>query len=238
MESVLGVEYRERKSDRRFGITPSLIARYTTGTALGIKARGKFLEDDKLVIAVAVTNGTFTWESFHFYNEVDTNSGKTVSGRISYKLPLPGDFEAGASGMIGPQDRAADNANNIWFWGGDLLWRYRNLHVKAQYLQGFSPGEAGQGVYALRLRHGGYLEADLMVLPWLGFLVRPELRDAFVSLGSERAYLTKSWRATVGARLAFSESVVLKAEYLRNGEYGGIPEIDNDVFTSSLVLAY
>jgi hypothetical protein len=34
IESVLGIEYRDRKADRRFGITPSLIARYTTGTAL------------------------------------------------------------------------------------------------------------------------------------------------------------------------------------------------------------
>ncbi len=30
---------------------------------------------------------------------------------------------------------------------------------------------------------------------------------------------------------------VLKAEYLRNGEYGGIPQIDDDVFTTSLVLS-
>ena len=30
--------------------------------------------------------------------------------------------------------------------------------------------------------------------------------------------------------------VVLKAEYLHNGEYGGIPQIPNDVFTSSIVF--
>ena len=41
MDPVFGIEYRDRKSDRRFGITPSLIARYTTGTALGIKMRTK-----------------------------------------------------------------------------------------------------------------------------------------------------------------------------------------------------
>jgi hypothetical protein len=32
--------------------------------------------------------------------------------------------------------------------------------------------------------------------------------------------------------------VVLKAEYLHNREFGGIREFMNDVFTSSLVLAY
>jgi hypothetical protein len=31
---------------------------------------------------------------------------------------------------------------------------------------------------------------------------------------------------------------VLKAEYLRNGEYGGIPTVANDVFTSSLVMGF
>ena len=36
--------------------------------------------------------------------------------------------------------------------------------------------------------------------------------------------------------MVFSERVVLKAEYLHNGEYGGIPQISNDVFTSSLVF--
>jgi hypothetical protein len=48
--------------------------------------------------------------------------------------------------------------------------------------------------------------------------------------------VTKSWRGTAGIRLAFSDRVIFKAEYLRNGEYGGIPEIKNDVFTTSLVL--
>jgi len=31
---------------------------------------------------------------------------------------------------------------------------------------------------------------------------------------------------------------LLKVEYLHNQEYGGIEQFDNDVFTSSLVLAY
>jgi hypothetical protein len=31
---------------------------------------------------------------------------------------------------------------------------------------------------------------------------------------------------------------VAKVEYLHNGEYGGVPQIQNDVFTSSLLLMY
>ena len=37
----MGIEYRERKASQRFGITPTLIARYTTGTPLGLKVRSK-----------------------------------------------------------------------------------------------------------------------------------------------------------------------------------------------------
>ena len=58
--TVFGIEYRDRKADQRFGITPSLIARYTTGTALGLKARSKFGGSDWLVLAVAFTNGSNT----------------------------------------------------------------------------------------------------------------------------------------------------------------------------------
>ncbi len=48
-DSVLGIEYRDRKSNQRYGITPSLIARYTIGTAVGVKVRSKFGPDDLLV---------------------------------------------------------------------------------------------------------------------------------------------------------------------------------------------
>ena len=47
---VFGIEYKERHSDQRFGITPSLIARYTIGSQLGLKIRSKLL-DDWLVLA-------------------------------------------------------------------------------------------------------------------------------------------------------------------------------------------
>ena len=58
-----------------------------------------------------------------------------------------------------------------------------------------------------------------------GIIGRGEYRDALVWLGTERAYLTKGWRATGGVRWVMSTRAVLKAEYLHNGEYGGIPQI-------------
>lgn len=235
MESVLGIEYRDRKSDQRFGVTPSLIARYTTGTALGLKIRTKFGTDDWLVVAAAVTNGSNTTEQFHFYDEVDSNSGKTVSGRLAVRLPFLTDV--GLSGSYGPQDRATNNAHPMWFWGPDLMGHYGPVEVKAQWLKGHSDGDPTGDVYGLDLHGGGYLELDAMLSASWGILGRAEYRDAFIWLGTERAYITKSWRGTAGLRWVLTARAVVKAEYLRNGEYGKVPSIPNDVFTSSLVLS-
>ena len=230
-DSLLGVEYRDRKANTRFGITPSLMARYTTGTALGLKLRTKFGPDDLFVVAGAVTNGSNTQEQFHFFDEIDTNAGKTGSGRIAIRPPVGFGLELGASGSYGAQDRAMDSTGAMHFVGLDLLAQVGALELKAQWLKGKSPGRPVDNVYGLELHGGAYLESNMMVTPWLGLLARGEYRDAFVWLGNpsapdgaNRAYLTKSWRATGGLRLVFNERITLKAEYLRNGEYGGIPE--------------
>jgi hypothetical protein len=252
-DSVIGIEYRERKASQRFGITPTLLARYTTGTPIGVKVRSKFFEGDRVVIAAAATNGSSTTEQFHFYDEVDSNAGKTASGRLSVKPLSQLDFEIGLSGEYGSQDRALDSLDPLWFWGVDLLGHLGPVDIKGQYLQGASDGErVGRSYdpnhrpYGLDLKHGAYLELDWMVTPLLGLYGRGELRDAVVWLGnpdavvtaSDRLYITKSWRAVGGVRAVINEHIVLKAEYLHNGEYGQIPEISNDVFTSSLVLIY
>ena len=238
MESVLGIEYRDRKSDHRFGVTPSLIARYTTGTALGVKVRSKFGADDWLVIAAAVTNGSNTTEQFQFYDEVDSNAGKTGSARLAVRLPLPFSLELGFSGSYGPQDRTTSNAHPMWFFGPDLMADIGPVALKAQWLRGRSAGDPTQDVYELYLHGGGYLEADVMATGSFGLLGRIEYRDAFVALDPDRAYLTKSWRATGGVRWVATRWATLKAEYLYNGEYGGLPQVRNNVATSSLVLSY
>ncbi len=242
-DSVLGIEYRERKSDQRYGITPSLISRYTTGTALGVKVRSKFGPDDMLVLAGAVTNGSFTTEQFFFYNETDTNLGKTASGRISLHPPIPLDMELGTSGMYGPQDRSPNDDGKMWFWGVDYQLHLRRADLRAEYLRGASPGDAVNQVYGLQLHGGGYVELAAYLAAHFGVIGRIEYRDAFITLGdpnapggADRAYLTKGWRATGGVHVNFSDRIILKAEYLHNGEYGGVPQIKDDVFTSSLVL--
>ena len=237
-ESVLGIEYRDRKSDRRFGVTPSLIARYTMGTALGLKVRSKFGKDDWLIVAAALTNGSNTTEQFFFYDETDSNSGKTGSARVAIRPPLPFRLELGMSGSYGPQDRTTSNAHAMWFFGPDLLATIGPLDIKIQWLKGKAAGDPTQNVYQLDLKGGGYVEIDTMLTASWGLLGRMEYRDAFIALDSNRAYVTQSWRATGGARLVLNSWATIKAEYLHNGEYGQIPAIRNDVFTSSLVLGY
>ena len=240
MDPVFGIEYRDRKSDRRFGITPSLMSRYTIQPALGVKLRTKFGGSDWLVLAVAFTNGSNTSESFHFYDELDSNLGKTGSGRLSVRLPLPAplSIELGASGSAGPQDRATDTRGWMWFYGFDLLAHWGRVELKGQWMKGHAPGEPAQGVYGLDLHQGGYLELDAMLTSSLGVVGRGGLRDAFVWLGDQRAYLTKSWRATLGLRWVLTTRAVFKAEFLKNVEYGGVPYVPNDVFTTSLVMGF
>jgi hypothetical protein len=236
MDPVFGIEYRDRKSDRRFGITPSLMARYTIGTALGLKLRTKFGSNDRVVLAIALTNGSNTTEQFHFYDELDSNAGKTGSARLSIKLPLS--IEIGVSGSAGPQDRATDTGHWMWFYGVDLMAHWGPVDLKGQWMQGHADGQPSQGVYGLDLNNGAYLELDAMLTSSLGVIGRGEFRDAFVWLDTQRAYLTKVWRATLGLRWVITPRAVAKVEYLMNGEYDGVPPIADDVFTTSLVMGF
>lgn len=245
MLPVFGIEYKERKSDQRFGITPSLIHRYTSGNQLGLKFRSKLI-NNWVIVAGSLTNNSSGTEQFHFYSEVDRNSGKTLNGRVAINVPvdalissLLGDsLEIGFSVMWGPQDRATDNSGSAWMIGADLTYSSANFALKAQWVRGKSPGRPEERVWELNLHHSGYVELDWMVFPFLGVLARAELRDAEVFLTNERYYLTKGYRITGGLRAVFNPHVALKAEYLHNGEFGGISPIANDIVTSSLVLSY
>jgi len=237
VDSVLGIEYRTRKAPQRFGITPSLLARYTTGTAVGVKVRSK-LADDHIILAAAVTNGSFGTEQFHFFREIDTNSFKTLSGRGALRVPIgPATLEVGLSGQWGTQDGAPDGAGAMWFVGGDAELELGRLDVKAQWLRGRAPGDLVSMTYGLNLRPSGSIEADVIVTPVVGVFGRAEYRHADVNEGLERLYITRDWRATGGIRLAVHPNATIKLEYSHNGEYG-VPTIPDDDVTISAVLAF
>lgn len=242
---TFGIEYKDRKSDQRFGVTPSLLHRYTAGTQLGLKFRSK-LFNEWLVLAGSATNGSSVTEQFHFSREIDSNAGKTLTGRVALSAPvgnlfsfIAGDrLEVGFSTEWGPQDFAIDSKGDMRFFGVDLQYLGTGFNLKAQAMQGDAPGRDVDRAFGLKLNKSGYLELNWLVLARVGLMARAEARDAIVTLGLERAYITKSARLTGGLRLVLSSNIVLKAEYLNNREYGGIRSFKNDVFTSSLVLAY
>jgi hypothetical protein len=238
VDSVLGNEYKTRKAPDRFGITPSLLARYTTGTAVGVKLRSK-LADDHVILAAAVTNGSFGTEQFHFFREVDTNDFKTLSGRAALRWPVAsGTFEAGVSAQWGVQDGAPNGGGAEWFVGGDAELSLDQIDLKAQWLTGHAPGDGVSMTYGLDLKQGGMLEADLIATSLLGVLGRIEFRHADVTEGLDRLYITRNWRATAGIRLVLHPHATLKAEYSHNGEYDGVPSIPDDVVTVSAVLTF
>lgn len=238
IDSVLGIEYKQRKPTTRFGITPSLVARYTTGTALGVKGRVK-LFDEHLILATSVTNGSFGAEQFHFYREIDTNAMKTLSGRIATRTHIgSATLEIGASAQVGTQDGAPDGSGLLWFGGADLELSTVSFDLRAQWLVGHAPGDETAQAYGLDLHNGGYVEIDWLFGPVFGITARAELRDADVFLGHDRLYVTRSWRAVGGVRFALSQEVTVKAEYVHNGEYGPVPEFSNDVVTTSVVASY
>ena len=239
VDSVIGHEYKSRKAPQRFGITPTLLGRYTTGTSVGVKGRTHLL-NDHLIIAAAVTNGSFGTEQFHFFNETDSNNFKTLSGKVSLRLPIgSGSLEVGPSGQWGRQDGTSNNGGKMWFAGLDAeLDLMSRVFVRAQWLRGKAPGDDVNMTYSLDLKQGGYLETNVILTPIIGLLGRAEFRDAEVAQGTERIYITKNWKATAGVRLIFNPNAILKAEYSHNGEYGGVPGIPDDVVTTSAVMAF
>jgi hypothetical protein len=235
-DSVLGHEYRTRKPDKRFGITPTLLHRYTSGTAIGIKVRSK-LVDDHVVLAASLTNGSFGTEQFHFHDEIDSNQGKTVSARGAGRFQLgPATIEVAVSGQVGAQDGGGDAT--AYLYGVDLEISTVATALRAQWLRGHAPGDVEARAYRLELANAGYLEATHLLGHRVGVLLRAELRDAVVSLPLERVYVTRSWRAVGGVRLVLAPGLVAKVEYLHNGEFGEVPQFRNDVATSSLVISY
>src|SRR5204862_5974846 len=138
-------------------------------------------------------------------SEIDRNAGKTLSGRAALSAPLGGDrLELGLDGEWGPQDRATDLHGDIWFVGADLQYVGSSLSLKGQIMRGGAPGRYVDRAWGLTLHSSGYLELDWLMLANFGVVLRGEARDALVTLGTERAYLTKEARFTGGLRFAFN----------------------------------
>ena len=156
IDSVLGIEYRERKSNQRFGITPSLIARYTTGTAVGVKvrsqarprrcARRRGRRHERLVHAGAVS----LLRRDRHQPRQDGSAGASRCTR-----PSPSTWSSACRARTAPQDRSPNVDGKMWFVGVDY-----QLHTAVRRPQGAvpegraRPAIATNDVYGLRPARG------------------------------------------------------------------------------------
>lgn len=236
-EPTFGREYRTRKAPDRFGVTPSLIARYTTGTQLGLKVRGSVLEG-LFTYNVSFTNSGPSTEKFsHFFDEIDSNDFKTVSGRVSvferFGETTPIDVEIGTSGVIGAQD--LQNRDDVLHWqaGADLKVVYQDFRFEAEVLRSFANREKRAGASWLRAT-GGYAELSYQALSWLGVLARGDFRDADL-YADPNVYVTDTVRGTAGLRFDLTWNAIAKIEYTHIRELEG-PELNDDVITTALII--
>ncbi len=241
-DSIVGYEYRIQEAPDRVTVTPSLICRYVCGRPVGLKARALFL-DDRLAIALGVTNGSQFVEMFPFYDEIDTNYFKTVSSRISYKFPVGAGLEIGASVAFGAQDfQPADDVYQ-WHYGFDAHMEIRGLDITGEFVQGAADGKSEPGMpqcgVAPCLHYkGAYGLIGYRALNWLMPYVRVDWRDALHQSGASFVYITDIVRLTGGERLELGTNVILKAEYVWDRKLGRLPQFDDDIFTSSLVVKF
>lgn len=238
-ESTFGIEYRRRKAPDRFGITPSIISRYTTGNPLGVKVRGSFFSG-ALTYNFAVTNGGMMTERFgHFHNELDRNDFKTLSGRVSftrtYQGEVPVSFDVGFSGVFGAQDLQLNDGVNQWQFGADLRLDVADFSLRAEWLRSVAQGSGASGAPTLNAT-GMYGELAWQAFSWAGIGVRVDWRSAML-WAQPNFYLSNVMRFTGSLRFDLWWNVILKIEYLHIRELNP-PELPDDVFTTSLVFRY
>jgi hypothetical protein len=251
-DSVFGIEYLENEANLRPGITPSLIARYTTGQGLGAKAFYRVQLPaawSAVSVNVAATNNGTRIEALV---PVDASlSGNFVgSGRLGYELNLQHvQVKAGVSGLYGPRnDQRAATARQmalaadlrISLFGVSLAGEFLRLHDERGPLDDKVTGQT-TGETATEFNVWGGWGRLAWTLPWKSTVftgttlgVRYDRRHAHFDGFSQ----VQTQRFTGSLRVDLFELLALKFEVLLNRELAGTPDVDNDVYTSSAVFTW
>ncbi len=242
----IGIEYRVRKSPDRFGVTPSLICRYSCGTPLGLKARGQFF-DEFFTIAFAIQNSaSYQEQLFRFAENTDKKYMKTLSGRASIhcseknhcskfnlEVGVSGEFGGEVDGFYNVGQSEFDPFIKQWTVDVDVHFEYRGFELRAEYLKTMADGYPGSALKPALPRlsaQGAYFEGSYHILNWLGALLRWDVRDAVhIDYSVPFAYDSLLWRLTVGARVDINNNIALKAEYLHLQPFGRMAEGLNDM---------
>ncbi|MCC6333957.1 MAG: hypothetical protein IT380_08200 [Myxococcales bacterium] len=251
-DSVFGIEYLENEANLRTGITPSLIARYTTGHSLGAKAFYRVQLPSAmsaLSVNAALTNNGTRIEAL-VPPDGSVVGVPVLSGRAGYELNLQHvQAKVGVSGLYGPRnDQRSPGARQLAL-GVDARLNWSGLSVAGELLRlvdepgplagkvtGQGPAELASGFQVW----GGWARVAY-TLPWknevltgLTLYGRYDRRHAAFEGYTE----VRTQRFTVGARIDLFELLALKAEGVLNAELGGAPAVDNDVFTASAVFTW
>ena len=236
----IGIEYRVRKSPDRFGVTPSLICRYSCGTPLGLKIRGQFF-DELFSLALAVHNSASYQEIFRFSEDTDKKYMKTVSGRLAFHCNERNhckkvNLEIGVSGEFGGEvdgfyDVGRSEFNPFvsqWTFDVDLHLEYKGLELRAEFLKSQADGFIGSDVkpsLPKLVAQGAYVEASYRLTNWFGILGRWDFRDAsHIDYSVPFAYISTIWRVTAGLRFDINNNVAVKAEFVHLQPFGRMKE--------------
>ncbi len=254
-DSVFGIEYLSNEANLRTGITPSLIARYTTGQSLGIKALYRFelpaLWSAVSLNAAATTSGTRIEALVNPH--ISTTGVPVGSARLGYELQLQHlQVKLGGSGLYGPRNDQSSVSARQYAVGGDLRITSYGVSLQAELLRLIDePGPilqtdgkmTGQGPAELAsgFTVHGYYGTLAWALPYQGeVLNRVTLYGRYEErVGAFQGFTpVHTRRLTAGLRVDLWQYFAVKVEGLLNQEISGAPDVPNDVFTSSVVFSW
>jgi hypothetical protein len=246
-DSAFGIEYLENQANFRVGITPSLLARYTTGTSIGVKVFYRYqiipLSSALSINASATNSGTFV-ESLQGSSRSLTGV-PVATARLGYELNLARvSVKVGASVEHGPRNDQTDRGTKQLLYGFDLRVFVAGLTVSGEFIkvdqeEGNANKLTGTGTYTFTsdfYAAGFWAQAAYeLPLPIAPFRLTPYARYeqrhgefvAFAAIVVDRL--------TAGLNVGVGENLIVKAEYLVNRELEGAPTVANNVFTSSVV---
>jgi hypothetical protein len=251
-DSVFGIEYLENEANFRVGVTPSLLARYTTGHSIGLKAFYRVQVPalaSALSLNLAATNNGARTESL-VGPDASLTGVPVGTGRLGYELNLKDlQVKAGASGLYGPRnDQHSAQALQSAF-GVDLRISFMGVSLAGEFLRladqpgpvagkqtGLGPAELASGFQV----RGGWARLA-WTLPWhtetlTGLTVYGRYDQRRAQFEGYTQAVTD--RLTAGVRADLTELLALKIEALWNRELSGAPTVDNDVVTSSAVFTW
>jgi hypothetical protein len=249
-DSVFGIEYLDNQANIRTGVTPSLVARYTTGQSIGAKLFYRIQIEplqSAVSLNVAATNSGNFVESLQ---PPDASlSGEPVgSGRLGYELNTRGiQAKLGASGMVGPRNDQADQAAHQRAYGFDARVAVAGVYLNAEYVHvdedGGGPKTTSLGNFPISSAfsaRGGYVQLAYALPFSVGALHKLTVYGRYDRRHAWFEGFTPITvdRFTGGLRVDLWEAILLKAEYLDNRELAGAPTVANNVFTSSLVYSW